>query len=94
MQSLKHRPGKVDMLFQHTAETNHRLGTSDMLSHHAQYRQAIPACIAKKYCIKEAAKPKTVDKLTQQNNCRNRRDLHKRNKQLQYLRRLGKRHEA
>ena len=84
MHSPKHRPGKLDKLSHHAVETNHKSGKSDMLAQYAQNRQAIHACI-----VNYAA-----DRLTQQNSCRIRRDLHKRSNQLQHLRRLGKRHEA
>ena len=43
---------------------------------------------------KRLQRPKTADNLTQKNIYRTRRDLHKKSKQLQHLRRLGKRHEA
>ena len=94
MQSTNHRQGKLDMLPQHAVETSHRLGKSDMLSQHAQCRQTMPACTVKYALYKRLQKPKTADKLTQQYGCRTRRDLHKKSKQLQYLRRLGKRHEV
>ena len=94
MQSPNHRSEKLDTLSQHAFETNHRLGKSDTLSKQTQHRQAIPACTAKYVLYKRLQKPKTGDKLTQQNSCRTRRDLHKKSKQLQHLRRIVKRHRT
>ena len=44
------------MLSKDAVEISHRSGKPDMLSQHAQCRQAIPECTANMYCIKKAAK--------------------------------------
>ena len=91
MQSPNHRPGLLDMLSQHAVINKSQV---------RKVRHTIPACIVQTsypsmHCImctvlKRLQKPKTADKLTQQNRCRTRRDLHKKSKQLQHLGRLGK----
>ena len=75
-----HGPLKLDTLSQHAVEMNHSW----------EVRHAIPACTVQtsylgmhcEICTvqKRLQKPKTVDKLAQQNNCRTRRDLHKKSK--------------
>ena len=94
MQLPNHRPGKLDMLSQHAVETNHRSGNQTCYPSMHSADKLFQHALQNMHCIKEAAKSKTADKLTQQNSCRTRGDLHKKSKQLQHLRRLGKRHEA
>ena len=95
MQLPNQRPGKLDTLSQHVIETNHRLGKLDMLSQHTQHRQAIPACTGKSKLYKRCCKsPEQQTSGHSKNSCTTRRDLHKKIKQLQHLRGLGKRCEA
>ena len=56
MQLANERPGKLDMLSQHTTETNHWSGKLDMLSLHTQHKHTIPACTSKSKLYKRGCK--------------------------------------
>ena len=95
MQSSNDRPGKQDMLSQHAIETNHRLGNSDMLSQHTLHRQAILACTVEFGLYKRGCKsPKQLTSWHSKIAVEPQETCHKKSKQLQHLRRLGKRCEA
>ena len=66
-----------------------------MLSQHTQNRQAIQACTAKFAPYKRGCKsPEQWTAYHSEIAVEPEEDLHKKSKQLQHFRRLGKRHEA
>ena len=94
MQLANQKQGKLDTLFQHAVKAKHRLGKLDILSQHKQHRHAIPVYTAKINMYKRGCqRPEQWKSLHSEIAVQlgEPEQEEQQSKQLQHLRRLGKR---